>query len=90
MAHEITNKDESRLFWKRTPDRTYNSKEEKKTPGFKATQENLMILLGGNSDGGHKLKSCLLYHSENPLALEEKARLEFVFIMEQIPKLGSQ
>jgi hypothetical protein len=59
-------------------------------PEFKAALENLMILLGSNLDGGHKLKSCLLYHSENPLVLKEKARLYLIFITDQIPKPESQ
>jgi len=47
-------------------------------------------LLWGDSDGGHKLKPSLVYYSGNPLALKQRTGAHFLFIADQIPKLGSQ
>lgn len=65
-AQQIFNVNETGLFWKKMPDRTYISKEEKTTPGFKAAKDRLTLLLGGNAAGDCKLKPLLVYHSENP------------------------
>ena len=46
------------------------SKTEKSEPRFKATKERLTLLLGGNSSGDFKLKSFLIYQSENPRAIK--------------------
>ena len=66
----IFNVDETGLFWKRMPSKTFISKEEKRSPGFKAAKDRLTLLLGGNASGDFKLKPLLLYHSENPRAMK--------------------
>jgi hypothetical protein len=47
------------------PARTYLAKEEKVSPGHKVAKDRLTLLLGGNAAGGFKLKTMLVYHSEN-------------------------
>ncbi|XP_042226803.1 tigger transposable element-derived protein 1-like [Homarus americanus] len=66
--------DETGLFWKRMPARTFISTEEKSAPGFKASKDRLTLLLGGNASGDMKLKPLLVYHSENPGALKGYAK----------------
>lgn len=65
----VFNVDETGLFWKRMPNRTFVSQEEKRVPGFKAAKERLTLLLGGNAKGDIKLKPLLVYHSETPRAM---------------------
>uniref|UniRef100_A0A8C4Q849 Uncharacterized protein n=2 Tax=Eptatretus burgeri TaxID=7764 RepID=A0A8C4Q849_EPTBU len=67
---QIFNVDETGLFWKRMPRRTYISREEKTVPGFKAAKDRFTLLLGGNVEGDCKLKPLMVYHSENPKALK--------------------
>lgn len=67
---QVFNVDEIGLYWKRMPEGTFISVEEKAQPGFKPSQDRLMLLLGGNAAGDLKLKPLLVYHSENPRALK--------------------
>uniref|UniRef100_H9H7U0 Tigger transposable element-derived protein 1-like n=1 Tax=Monodelphis domestica TaxID=13616 RepID=H9H7U0_MONDO len=67
---QVFNIDETGLFWKRLPERTCVSLEDKVGPGFKASKDHLTLLLGGNAAGDCKLKPLLVYPSENPRALK--------------------
>ena len=69
-SSQIFNVDETGLFWKRMPGRTFISKEESRMPGFKAAKDRLTLLLGGNAEGDCKLKPMLIYRSENPRVLK--------------------
>jgi hypothetical protein len=69
-AQQVFNVDESGLFWKKMPERTYISKEEKTVPGFKAAKDRLTLLLGGNASGNCRRKPLLVYHSEHPRAFK--------------------
>ena len=42
---QVFNVDETGLFWKRLPNRTFISKTEKSAPGFKASKDRLTLLL---------------------------------------------
>lgn len=69
-AKQVINYDETGLYWKKMPSKTYISKEEKHAKGFKAAKDRVTLLLGGNAEGDLKLKPMLVYHSENPRALK--------------------
>ncbi|XP_064077646.1 tigger transposable element-derived protein 1-like [Macrobrachium nipponense] len=69
-ADQVFNVDETGLFWKRMPNRTYLSKEEKSAPGHEAGKERLTLLLGANTSGDLKLKPLLVYSAENPRAFK--------------------
>ena len=62
--------DETGLQWKKMPDRTYITTEEKSALGFKSFKDSFTLLLGANLTGDCKLKPVLVYHTENPLALK--------------------
>ena len=66
----IFNFDETGLFWKKMPSKTFISKEEISASGFKAAKDRLTLLLGGNSTGDFRMKPLLIYHSENPRAMK--------------------
>lgn len=71
---QVFNMDETGLYWKKMPDRSYIAKEEKTMPGYKASKDRLTLLLGGNVSGDYKIKPLLVYHSENPRALKNIAK----------------
>lgn len=70
VPEQVFNVDESGLYWKRMPDRTFISTAENSIPGFKVAKERLTLLLGCNASGDFKLKPLLIYQSENPRALK--------------------
>ena len=70
VDEQIINVDETGLFWKRMPTKTYLAKKEKSQPGFKVAKDRLTLLFGGNASGDLKLKPMLIYRSENPHALK--------------------
>ncbi|XP_035209955.1 tigger transposable element-derived protein 1-like [Stegodyphus dumicola] len=59
---QVFNADETALFWKRMPSRTFITKEEKKLPGH----NRLTLMFSSNASGDLKIKPLLVYHSENP------------------------
>ncbi|CAH2325675.1 tigger transposable element-derived 1-like [Pelobates cultripes] len=65
----VFNVDETGLFWKRMPSRTFISREQKRAPGFKAVKDRLTLLLGGNASGDFRIKPLLVYHSQTPRAM---------------------
>jgi hypothetical protein len=74
LPEEVFNVDETGLYWKRIPDQSYISKEEKLMPGYKAAKDRLTPLFSGNVSSDLKLKLLLVYHSENPKALKNMAK----------------
>ena len=44
-AHQIFNADETGLWWKKMPSRTFISKNEKTAPGFKVSKDRITLLL---------------------------------------------
>ncbi|CAM5077719.1 unnamed protein product [Natator depressus] len=66
---QVFNVDETDLYWKKMPMRTYISRDEKTAARCKASKDRLTLLLEGNAEGDYKLKPFFVYHSENPRAM---------------------
>nr|XP_053647234.1 tigger transposable element-derived protein 1-like [Cherax quadricarinatus] len=66
LPNQVFNCDETGLFWKKMPKRTYITQEEKALPGHKPMKDRLTLLFCGNASGDFKVKPLLVYHSENP------------------------
>ncbi|UYV78810.1 hypothetical protein LAZ67_16002856 [Cordylochernes scorpioides] len=71
-AHQIFNVDETGLFWKKMPTRTYIAKSEKNASGFKAAKDRVTLLLCSNASGDRMLKPLLVNRSLKPRALKGK------------------
>ncbi|CAM5178121.1 unnamed protein product [Eretmochelys imbricata] len=71
LPEHVLNADETGLFWKKMPNHTYFSKSEGQAPGFKAANDRVAVLFGGNA-AGHSIKLGLLYRAADPRALKGK------------------
>lgn len=71
----VFNVDETGLFWKGMPKRTFLSKEDKQALGFKAAKDRLTLLLGGNASGDFKLKLLPVNHSKYPGAMKSISKV---------------
>ncbi|XP_031613593.2 tigger transposable element-derived protein 1-like [Oreochromis aureus] len=83
IPQQIFNCDETGLFWKKMPRRTYITVEEKKMPGHKPMKDRLTLALCANASGDSKVKPLLVCHSENLRAFKQhkilKERLEVMW-----------
>ncbi|XP_013920865.1 PREDICTED: tigger transposable element-derived protein 1-like [Thamnophis sirtalis] len=61
---QIFSMDETGLYWKRMPERTYIHKEAQAMPGCKAFKDKVTVLLGGNV-AGFKLKPFVIFKSDH-------------------------
>lgn len=63
---QIYNADESGLYWKLLPDKTYVSSLEKTAPGRKTEKQRLTFLACTNAPGSHKVKMLVIGKAKNP------------------------
>ncbi|XP_051785430.1 tigger transposable element-derived protein 1-like [Erpetoichthys calabaricus] len=66
IPQQVLNCDETGLFWKKMPKRTYITQEEKSLPGHKPMKDRFTLFFCANASGDCKIKPLLVYHSENP------------------------
>ncbi|KAK4303744.1 hypothetical protein Pmani_024265 [Petrolisthes manimaculis] len=67
---QVWNCDETGLYWKRMPKRTYIMKNEEKAPGLKVSKQRLTVLLMANAAGTERLKPLVIHHSARPRAFK--------------------
>lgn len=71
LPQQVFNCDETGLFWKKMPKRTYITAEENALPGHKPMKDRLTLLFCANASGDLKIKPLLVYHSETPRAFKK-------------------
>lgn len=76
VPQQVFNCDETGLFWKKLPKRTYITKEEASLPGHKPMKDRLTLMMCANASGDLKIKPLLVYHSENPRAFKHISKSE--------------
>jgi len=69
---QVFNADETGLFWKKMPSRTFITKSEKIASGFKAAKVRVTFLLCSNASGARMLKPLMINRSLHPRALKGK------------------
>lgn len=63
---QIYNADETGLYWKLLPRKTYVSSDVKKAHGDKVCKDRITALLCTNADGSHKITPLTIDKSKNP------------------------
>lgn len=63
---QIYNADETGLYWKLLPGKTYVAREEKTAPGRKTEKQRVTFLACTNAAGTHKLKPLVIGKAKNP------------------------
>lgn len=51
LPEQVFNADETCLFWKRMPSKTFISKDEKSASGFKAAKNRVTLMMCANASG---------------------------------------
>lgn len=68
--HQIYNADETGLYWKLLPDKTYVALSEKTAPGLKIAKQRITFLGCVNASGSHKLTPLLIGKAKSPRAFK--------------------
>nr|XP_022910254.1 tigger transposable element-derived protein 1-like [Onthophagus taurus] len=67
---QVWNADETGLFWKRMPNRTYVAKSQKTASGFKAAKDRVTFLFCSNASGDRMLKPLLVNRALKPRSMK--------------------
>lgn len=67
---QVFNADESGLFWKKMPERTYLAKSHKSASGHKLAKSRITILFASNASGDHIMKPLVINKSKTPRAFK--------------------
>nr|XP_012148419.1 PREDICTED: uncharacterized protein LOC105663526 [Megachile rotundata] len=66
IPDQVFNADESGLFWKKMPERTYLAKAHKSASGHKAAKSRITVLFCCNASGDHVMKPLVINKSKTP------------------------
>ena len=73
---QIFNADESALYWKKLPSRTYISKNERRASGFKASKQRITVHMCSNLSGSLLIKPMVINCSSTPRAIKNIKKSE--------------
>ena len=66
LPKQIFNVAETGPWWKKMSDKSYISKEEKLMPGYKATEDTLTLMFGGNASSSWSLSLFTIWRTQEP------------------------
>lgn len=72
VADQVYNADETGLYWKRMPSRTYISQAEKCASGFKAAKDRVSLLFCSNASGDCLMKPLFINRSLRPRSMKNE------------------
>lgn len=67
---QVWNADETGLFWKKMPSRTYVAKSQKTAGGFKVAKDRITLLFCSNASGERMLKPLLVNRALKPRSMK--------------------
>lgn len=68
----VFNADESGLYWKMLPDKTYVHQGENSAPGRKLSKERITFLICANAEGTKKIKPFVIGKAQKPRCFRNK------------------
>ncbi|XP_062716774.1 tigger transposable element-derived protein 1-like [Aedes albopictus] len=71
-ADQVFNADETGLYWKKMPSRTYLAAAERTASGFKAAKDRITLLFCSNASGELMLKPLLLHRAKRPRSMQKE------------------
>lgn len=72
LSHnQIYNADESGLYWKTIPDKTFVAAHERSAPGRKVAKDRLTFLVCANATGSHKISPLVIGKSKRPRCFKD-------------------
>jgi hypothetical protein len=69
-ADQIFNADETALYWKKLPTRTYTNNSQRRAKGLKLPKDRVTLLLCSNLSGSCMIKPMIINNSANPRAMK--------------------
>lgn len=69
--NQIYNADESGLYWKLLPTKTFVSSDEKMAPGRKLAKDRLTFMVCTNASGTHKVKLLVIGKAKKPRSFKQ-------------------
>jgi hypothetical protein len=69
---QVFNADETGLFWRKAPSRTFMSNDQRSVSGLKLNKDRITLLFCSNASGSLLLKPFFIGHSLNPRALKNQ------------------
>ena len=79
LPQQVFNCDETGLFWKKMPRRTYITQDEEKMTGHKPMKGRLTLLFCANTTSDLKIKPLLVYHSHTPRPFQQEKVMEWLY-----------
>ena len=70
-SDQVFNMDETGLFWKKMPSRTYITMSQKFAKGYKVAKERITLLMCSNASGDFCLKPLVVHRTLRPRALKD-------------------
>lgn len=79
LPQQVYNADESGLFWRMLPQKTFVHRTEESAPGRKMSKDRITFMPYANATGTHKLKLLVIGKAKSPRAFKNLTHLPVTY-----------